>query len=71
MPRSLKPLQHQIKKFETKHTLIQELIMKNKSKYIGMALVIAAALSTTACNTIQGAGEDLASTGKAIEKAAE
>ncbi len=48
-----------------------ERIMKNVSKWIGVTLVTAAALSTTACNTLQGAGQDIKSTGKAIEKSAE
>ncbi len=45
--------------------------MKNLRKWAGITIITAAALSTTACNTIQGAGKDIKSTGKAIEKTAE
>lgn len=44
--------------------------MKNAFKWVGMAIVTAAAMSATACNTIQGAGQDIESTGEAIEEAA-
>lgn len=45
--------------------------MKNIFKWIGVTLVTAAALTTTACNTIQGAGQDIKSAGKTIEKSAQ
>ncbi len=44
--------------------------MKNAFKWAGMAVVTLAAMSATACNTIQGAGQDIESTGEAIENAA-
>ena len=44
--------------------------MKNLSKWAGMAIVTFAALTATACNTIQGAGQDIESAGEAIEDAA-
>jgi len=45
--------------------------MKNAFKWVGVAVVTVAAMSATACNTIQGAGQDIESAGKTIEKAAE
>jgi len=44
--------------------------MKNALKWASIALVSAAAMTATACNTIQGAGQDIESTGEAIEEAA-
>ena len=44
--------------------------MKNAIKWVGMAIVTVAAMSATACNTIQGAGADIESAGGAIEDAA-
>ncbi|GGX74814.1 hypothetical protein GCM10011309_26240 [Litorimonas cladophorae] len=44
--------------------------MKNVAKWISIAVISASALSMTACNTIQGAGQDIESTGEAIEDAA-
>jgi len=44
--------------------------MKNAFKWAGMAIVTLAAMSATACNTIQGAGQDIESAGEAIEDAA-
>ena len=44
--------------------------MKNAFKWAGMAIVTVAAMSATACNTIQGAGQDIESAGDAIEEAA-
>ena len=44
--------------------------MKNAFKWTGMAIVTLAAMSATACNTIQGAGADIESAGEAIEEAA-
>ena len=44
--------------------------MKNTFKWVGMAIVTVAAMSATACNTIQGAGQDIESAGKTIEDAA-
>lgn len=41
--------------------------MKKVQTYLVLAL---ATVALTACNTIQGAGEDLQAGGKAIEKAA-
>lgn len=44
--------------------------MKKVSKWFGIAIVTAAALSATACQTVQGVGQDIESAGEAIEKAA-
>ena len=44
--------------------------MKNVFKWASIALVSAAAMTATACNTIEGAGQDIESTGEAIEGAA-
>lgn len=44
--------------------------MKNAFKWVGMAIVTVAAMSATACNTVQGAGQDIESAGEAIEDAA-
>ena len=44
--------------------------MKNTFKWVGMAIVTVAAMSATASNTIQGAGQDIESAGKTIEDAA-
>jgi predicted small secreted protein len=44
--------------------------MKNTFKWVGMAIVTVAAMSATACNTVQGAGQDIESAGEAIEDAA-
>ena len=45
--------------------------MKRVFKLIGVTVVTAAALTATGCNTLQGAGQDIKSTGEAIEKTAE
>jgi len=44
--------------------------MKITFKWVGVAVVTLAAMSATACNTIQGAGQDIESAGEAIEDAA-
>ena len=44
--------------------------MKQAFKWASIALISAAAMTATACNTIQGAGQDIESTGEAIEDAA-
>jgi len=44
--------------------------MKTVFKWTAMAIVTLAAMSATACNTIQGAGQDIESAGEAIEEAA-
>lgn len=44
--------------------------MKSFAKWISIAVISAAAMTATACNTIQGAGEDIESTGDAIQDAA-
>lgn len=44
--------------------------MKTFLKWAGISIVTMAAMTTTACNTIQGAGQDIESTGEAIEDAA-
>jgi len=44
--------------------------MKNLLKTATIGLFTAVALLTTACNTVQGVGQDIESTGKAIDKAA-
>ena len=41
--------------------------MKNTLKWVGIIVVTAAALSATACNTIQGAGQDIGSAGEKVE----
>ena len=43
----------------------------NIKKHIFPALVTLAALSVTACNTIQGVGQDVESVGEKIEETAE
>ena len=45
--------------------------MKRVFKLIGVTVATAAAPTATGCNTIQGAGQDIKSTGEAIEKTAE
>jgi predicted small secreted protein len=44
--------------------------MKNAFKWVGMATITLAAMSVTACNTVQGAGKDIESAGKKIEEVA-
>lgn len=44
--------------------------MKNILKWAGMAIVTIAAMSVTACNTVQGAGQDIENAGEKIEDAA-
>ncbi len=44
--------------------------MKKASKWFGIVIVTAAALSATACNTVKGVGQDIESTGEAIEEVA-
>ncbi len=44
--------------------------MKKAVKWVGIAVVTVAAMTTTACNTIQGAGDDIESAGGAISDAA-
>ena len=44
--------------------------MKKLFKWAGMAIVTLSAMSATACNTIQGAGQDIENAGKKIEEAA-
>lgn len=44
--------------------------MKKAFKWVGVAIVTVSAMSASACNTIQGAGQDIESTGEAIEEAA-
>lgn len=44
--------------------------MRKLLKWVGVTLVTTAAITTTACNTIQGVGQDIESTGEAIEDAA-
>lgn len=43
--------------------------MKSTFKLIGITIITLAAMSTTACNTIQGAGQDIESAGEALEDA--
>lgn len=45
--------------------------MRQIFKWAGIAFISMAAMMTTACNTIQGVGQDIESAGKAIEKAAD
>lgn len=45
--------------------------MRQIFKWAGIALISMAAMTTTACNTVQGVGQDIESAGKAIEKAAD
>jgi predicted small secreted protein len=44
--------------------------MKKAIKWVGMAIFTLSAMSATACNTIQGAGQDIENAGKKIEEAA-
>ena len=39
-------------------------------KYLGI-VIVAGALLVSACNTVEGAGRDVQSAGKAVEKAAD
>jgi len=45
-------------------------IMKTAFKWAGIAVVTLAAMSATACNTVQGAGQDIESAGQKIEEVA-
>lgn len=44
--------------------------MKNIMKWMSIIIVSGAAITASACNTLQGAGQDIESTGEAIEDAA-
>ena len=44
--------------------------MKTAFKWAGIAVVTLAAMSATACNTVQGAGQDIESAGQKIEEVA-
>ena len=41
------------------------------SKKIAAALLLSSALVLSACNTVEGAGKDVQSAGKAVEKSAD
>lgn len=45
--------------------------MRKAFKWAAISLVSMAAMTATACNTVQGVGQDIESAGKAIEKAAD
>lgn len=44
--------------------------MRKQTKALVLAAAVAAAISLTACNTIQGAGEDVKATGQAVSDTA-
>ena len=45
--------------------------MTKKAKSLAALALILGAITITACNTVEGVGEDVKETGKAIEKTAE